>query len=214
MVGIIAPDTARYSMFSIALTQLRVPVNTRIQFALTSDRILGRNKLAKMAVDEGMEWLLFLDDDHTFPSDLLTRLLAREVDVVGSLYLQRAAPFLPIAYATKTDEGVYIPIDLHSHGSADFLAVAAVGTGGMLIRTEVFRELEYPWFEHGRASEDLIFCDMCWENEIGVHVDLGCRLGHLSPSALHASHSEENGWEIAWALADGFSASIELPHIE
>ena len=68
MVGVICNDTGRYNMFWIAKDALRSPVNTKIQTVLTGDRILGRNKLAKMAVEEGQEWLMFLDDDHVFPT--------------------------------------------------------------------------------------------------------------------------------------------------
>ena len=173
-VGVIANDTGRYSLFTFMLTMLQVPVNTKIQPALTSDRILGRNKLAKMAVEEGAEWLLFIDDDHAFRPDLLKNLLQHDVPIVGSLYLQRMLPFAPVAYShkesasslpngsTRSDNGndakpgdYYIPIDLTSLPDTGLVEVCAVGTGGMLVRTEVFRELEYPYFEHGRASEDL-----------------------------------------------------------
>lgn len=214
-VGVICQDTARYSMFHIALKNLRTPPNTGIEYALTSDRILGRNKLAEMAVEEGREWLLFLDDDHTFPDDLLMRLLKHNVNVVGSLYLQRMKPFLPVAYATKDEDGMYWPINLHAHKGDELVTGAAVGTGGMLIRTEVFRAIPKPWFEHGRVSEDLVFCDAVIEAGLGpIHIDLGCRMGHLSPSAMHAHYDEESGWEVAWALADGFSATVEMPVVE
>ena len=63
MIGVITNDTARYAMFYIAKDGLILPVNTAKQHSLTGDRILGRNKLAKLAIETGMEWLLFLDDD-------------------------------------------------------------------------------------------------------------------------------------------------------
>jgi hypothetical protein len=211
MVGVIANDTARYSMFSIATHGLHTPKNTAIQFALTGDRILGRNKLAQMAIDQGQEWLLFLDDDHTFPSDLLTRLLAHNLPIVGALYLQRQMPFLPIAYATKDDDEKYWPVDLNQHGENDLLTVRALGTGGMLIRTEILRALEVPWFEHGRASEDLIFCDHVYEAGLGpIYCDLGARMGHLSPAALWPTFTDGR-WAAGFALADGFSVTVDYP---
>lgn len=214
MVGVICNDTGRYNMFWIAKDALRSPVNTKIQTVLTGDRILGRNKLAKMAVEEGQEWLMFLDDDHVFPSDLLMRLLAHNVPVVGALYLQRQMPFLPIAYAEKDGDNVYWPVDLNAHGENDLIEVRGLGTGGMLIRTEVFRELEYPWFEHGRASEDLIFCDRVYEAGLGpIYCDLGARMGHLSPAALWPTFTDGR-WAAGFALADGFSVTVDYPDPE
>jgi len=211
MVGVIANDTARYSMFWIASHGLRTPPNTAFQPALTGDRILGRNKLAKMAVEQGQEWLMFLDDDHTFPEDLLLRLLAHDLPVVGALYLQRQMPFMPIAYATKDDEGIYWPVDLNAHGENELVTVRGLGTGGMLIRTEIFRELEYPWFEHGTASEDLIFCDRVYEAGLGpIYCDLGARMGHLSPAALWPTFVDGR-WAAGFALADGFSVTVDYP---
>lgn len=186
-------------------------MNTKIDWALTSDRIIGRNSLAQRAVDEGAEWLLFLDDDHVFPDDILIRLLAHDLPVVGALYLQRQVPFAPIAYSEKTDDARYIPIDLTDAPATGLLEVAALGTGGMLIRTEVFRAMEYPWFEHGRASEDLIFCDKVNELGLGpIHVDLGVRLGHMTPASIWPSQTDGEGWSVGFSVADNFSMKIPI----
>jgi hypothetical protein len=210
-IGVIANDTSRYSMFMICLTAMHKPVNTQPIWALTSDRILGRNTCVEQALDKGAEWLLFLDDDHVFGPGLLNRLLAHEKPIVGSLYLQRQKPFQPIAYTHKDEEDVYHNIKLTDYKSDELIEVAAVGTGGMLIRSEVLRTMEHPWFEHGRASEDLIFCDKVHELGLGpIYCDLGARMGHMSPAALWPSHSEENGWEVGFALSDGFSLTVPI----
>ena len=211
LVGVIANDTSRYSMFTVCLTSLRSPVNTVPEWALTSDRILGRNRVAKAAIEKGAEWLLFLDDDHVFGPNLLEKLLAHEKPIVGSLYLQRMMPFAPVAYTHKTEDERYIPINLHNHGEDDLVEVAAVGTGGMLIRSEILHAMEEPWFEHGRASEDLIFCDKVYELGLGpIYCDLGSRLGHMSPAAVWPAHSGDDGWEVGFALSDGFRLTVPI----
>lgn len=214
MVGIIANDSGRYTMFTVCLTKLHNPVNTTIQFALTSDRIVGRNTLTRMALEQGAEWLMFLDDDHVFPPELLTRLLAHDVAIVGALYMQRQVPFAPIAYSNKTEDERYIPVQLADHGPNDLIEVAALGTGGMLIRSEILRAMQEPWFEHGRASEDLIFCDRVYELGLGpVYCDLGARMGHLSPSALWPAY-EQGEWAVGFSLADGFSVTVPISKAE
>lgn len=146
MIGVICDQAGRYSMFAQCLTSLRAPVNTQIQYAIGSDRSVGRNTLVRQAFEIGAEWLLFLDDDHTFPPSILMRLLEHEQPVVGALYCQRQPPFVPIAYSAKEEQegplpARYTPLDLTEIPGEGLLPVRAVGTGGMLIRMEVFHEM-------------------------------------------------------------------------
>lgn len=189
-----------------------MPVNTHPEWAITSDRILGRNKIVSQALDQGAEWVLFLDDDHVFPSHLLMRLLSHEKPVVGSLYLQRMVPFAPVAYSEKTEDERYIPVDLNQHGPDDLIEVAALGTGGMLIRSEVLRAMDEPWFYHGKASEDLIFCERVTELGLGpVYCDLGARMGHMSPAALWPTFpSDEGRWMVGFSFTEGFSVTVPI----
>lgn len=212
MVGVIASDTARYSMFMVCLAHLEKPVNTMAGWGITSDRILGRNRVVEQALEKGAEWLLFIDDDHTFAPNLLTRLLAHDKPIVGSLYLQRQVPFGPIAYSAKSDDDVYLPLNLTDYTGDELVPVHAVGTGGMLIRSEVLHKMEPPWFEHGRASEDLIFCDKFHTLDMGpIYCDLGARLGHLSPAALWPSFDRERGvWQVGFQFTEGFSMTHEI----
>ncbi len=221
MIGVIANDNARYTLFSIALTEMAayVPKGTNLRWRLTSDRILGRNGLAQEAVEQEKDWLLFIDDDHVFPTNICSRLLSHDVGVVGSLYLQRQKPFIPIAYMAKTEDQRYIPLDLTLCEPDELVEVVAVGTGGMLIRTEVFHRMRevwpkpdpYPYFEHGVASEDLIFCDKAREMGFPVYVDTGIRLGHMMPSSVWPSWDKKTKqWGVGFALADQFSLDVPL----
>lgn len=209
MVGVIAQDAGRYSLFAVSLTVLRSPPNTALRWKLTSDRIIGRNSHVETALETGAEWLMFIDDDHTFGPDLLVRLLAHDLPVVGALYMQRQRPFAPIAYSAKEDDGTYRNLDLTAYGEDAVVEVAALGTGGMLIRAEVLRAMPFPWFEHGLASEDLIFCDKARKLGFPVHVDLAARMGHLSPSAVWPTW-HAGGWSVGFAVADEFALSVPI----
>lgn len=211
MVGLIGNDTSRYTMFWISWDNMSRPEGTGRAWAVTGDRIVGRNKCVEQTLDAGADWLMFVDDDHVFGNNILLRLLGHDVPVVGALYLQRHMPFMPVAYEHKDESGVYHNVNLHNHGDNDLIQVAAVGTGGMLIRSEVLKAMDKPIFEHGRASEDLIFCDKVYELGLGpVYCDLGARMGHIQPSALWPVHDGEN-WQAGFAMADGFSVTVEIP---
>jgi hypothetical protein len=206
-LGIIANDAARYTLFSVCLTQLKHPPNTRVDWALCTDMTRGRNMLVERSLEMGSEWMLFIDDDHVYPSDLLLRLLSHDKPIVGSLYLRRHRPFAPNAFSHLNEDLSYQPIDLTSLPNDGLLKVKAVGTSGLLIRSEVFREIPKPWFEYGQigewgASEDIIFCEKAGKAGIDVHVDLSAQLGHLAPCAVWPSWVDQE-WTVGFSVADG-----------
>lgn len=203
-VGVIADMAGRYTMFSQALIALQAPVNTAIDWEIGADRGRSRNNLVQRSLDRGSEWILFLDDDHTFPPTLLKGLLERDQPVVASLYLQRTDPFLPIAYTAKKD-GFYWPLDIGAQDPHGLVPVVGAGTGGMLIRSEVFHEIEPPWFVHTtEQSEDLYFSDRVVEAGIPMFVDLDARLGHLAVFNIFPVYDEQ------WAAGISVSPSMNV----
>jgi hypothetical protein len=208
-VGIIANDTGRYTLFSVCLTQLKHPPNTRIDWALSTDVAGARNTLVQRSLDAGSEWILFIDDDHVYPNDLLMRLLEHEEMMVCSLYLRRAQPFSPVAASHRNEEGLYDSIDLTTLPESGLLKIHASGAAGMLVKSEVFRAIAYPWFEYGRvkdkdwnAAEDIIFCEKVNEAGFSIYLDLEARLGHMTPAAIWPSWVDQE-WAVGFSVADG-----------
>lgn len=200
-------------MFYQCLNMLQKPVNTAVDFEVGSDRGRSRNKLVARSLERGSEWILFLDDDHTFPPNLLMVLLAREVPVVASLYLQRADPFFPIAFAEKDADGNYWPLDITACPEHGIVTVDGAGTGGMLIRSEIFHQLDPPWFVHTtQKSEDLYFCDLVREAGIQIYCDLDARLGHIAPFSIYPDY-EDGKWTAGVSVSPSMKVllPIEVP---
>lgn len=217
VVCVPANDSARYHFFTFSLTSLVAPVNTQIRSALGSDRIRGRNRLVTESLAQGAEWILFLDDDHAFGPNLLARLLSHDKPIVASLYLQRQFPFRPIAYTHREDDDkTYRPLFLHDYPvNTGLVEVRAAGTGGMLIRSEVFHELVKQdicepgvWFKDGEASEDLTFCEKAGEAGFPIYVDLQARLGHCTTSIIWPS--SDGTWSIGAQVSADFMANFEI----
>lgn len=214
IVGIAVNSAARYHAFTVCITSMKAPPNTSLQWVLGSDRIIGRNKLVRNAIRDGAEWLFFLDDDHAFEQDILMRLLAHDKDIVASLYLQRIKPFAPVAYESYDEEtNTYTALDLRKYGKNDLVPIQAAGTGGMLIKTEVFRALEDPWFHlvEGIGSEDLPFCQDAINAGFEIYCDLGTPLGHIDPIIIWPSYfDEQEEWGVGFNMADDFNLYIPL----
>ena len=211
MIGIVADYAARYSWFNQCLGDLEKPEGTIIEWRMGANRGVSRNALAQACLEKGCDWLFFVDDDHAFPPATLTRLLAHNQPVVSALILQRGSPFLPTAYASKV-EGQFQPLDLRSVGHNNLVAVRGCGTGALLVRRHVLKQLDDPWFVFSESyGEDLYFSDRLAEASIPILVDTGCRMGHIAPAAVFPFWDGAD-WKKKFMYSDGTSIHTDLDH--
>lgn len=212
MIGVISDHAARYTWFSESLADLLYEEDATIEWRVGANRGASRDSLARACLDQGCDWLFMIDDDQAFRQDVVTQLLSHGHPVVSALILQRADPFLPTAYATHVD-GKFSPLDLQSIRPG-LVKVAGVGTGALLVRAEVFKQLDdgRPWFLYTEEyGEDLYFSNRCEEAGIQMLVDTGCPVGHLIPAAVTPAWVGHE-WKLGIQLADGTFTSIRLPH--
>lgn len=219
-VGIIAQDNNRYTAFWTCWGQLMgmAPPNTSWDIGISADIPSARNTLVRRSLENGSEWILFLDDDQVFQPNLLRNLLSHEKDIVSALYLRRAGGHAPVAFSHRNDAGLYEAIDLTQLPGEGLLKVHATGAGGLLIRSEVFRAIsdEPDWFEHGRvhgtdwnAAEDIIFCEKANAAGFDVYLDLGSPIGHMTPSAVWPSFVDQE-WCLGFSVSDGTRLYIPI----
>ena len=209
-VGIIADSASRYTAFTESLTGMlgRMPVNTQVRFKIGSDKGVSRDWLVADSLERGSEWMFFIDDDHTFASTILLQLLSHDKPIVGSLYLQRENPFWPICYESRDDNGMYTPLDLTD--KTGLQPIVAAGAAGMLIRSEVFYEIEPPWFLHtDEQSEDLFFCAKAAEAGFPLFVDLDATLGHINPMTV-VPHLYDDGWVASLVVSQTMTVSLQI----
>lgn len=130
--------------------------DVRLTMERGCDVASNRNKLAQRAIDGNYSHLLFIDSDMSFPPDTLARLIKHDKDIVGVAINRRSLPLESnVKPLSKEDVDKPLPTELFE--------ATSVGTGIMLIKTDVFKNLEYPWFdfeylEGERYGEDVTFC--------------------------------------------------------
>lgn len=189
LVATCRPEVARFAAFDAYANKLILPAGSlRRQFASPSIAA-SRNAACQAALDEGAEHLMFLDDDHTFAPDLVTRLLARQREVVSALYLMRRFPFNPCAFSTWNEpEGDQPPtakVAMLIDGLSGCQRIVAAGCGGLLIRTSVLRTLTPPWFtlvyrQPDQIGEDFTFFRRLHDAKITAWLDLDTPMGHAA----------------------------------
>ena len=138
----------------------------------------ARNELVTAGLNCGADYICFLDADMTFPPDTLHKLYYASKDIVGVLYPGRIKPHPPnIFYYDDKKELVQAE---KADKTTELIEVDAVGTGVMLIRKKVFKELPQPWFFYKNDfSEDIMFCKEARKAGYRIHVQTSLDIGHI-----------------------------------
>ena len=143
----------------------------------------ARNIVSQYALREGFDWLIMLDDDAIFPSDLVRRLISHNKDVVAALAYQRLEPHGTVSYEFSAEAKG--PIALEGIEHTGLRKVDGTGMHAVCIKTSVFAKLKaagieswYGGFDN-KFGEDFAFCARMQEIGVQVYVDTDLITGHL-----------------------------------
>lgn len=154
----------------------------------------ARDKCVAKMINHQKEFdrFLFIDDDIQPPEDMLKDLMDYDKDIVGAVCpgLKRNpdgfAVAMPMAFRLKDE-------DLHLYNGSGFEEVDALGTGALMVKSKVFKEMGPPWFNHEfdykertlgqvdvikEAGEDVNFCLKAKELGFEIWADFDIVPGH------------------------------------
>lgn len=172
--------------FAVALCQMVSECRMRgVSISIFTSRSslveISRDKLVLNAIKYEMDYVFFVDSDMTFPSDCLMKLLERRCDIVccdasrkkdagGTVVKDKDLKYLDY----KTVKGL--------------VEAEWAGTGIMLLKTEIFKKMEKPWFlvEYDKATdtylgEDYYMCSKAKALGYKIWCDttLSLEIGHI-----------------------------------
>lgn len=168
-----------------------------------SEQFRARNSIVDSALKLGLDYLLFIDDDHIFnweetpehtPYLFLKKLLDAKKDIVGGLYYHRTGEYKPVLMK-EFEPGKYTFYDdIEITPMSGLKQVDVQGGGLMLIDMKVFRELNKPYFipeqqEEGKSyGTDIQLCRNAKEKgfEVWCHTDVV--VGHLKDRKEVVTH--------------------------
>lgn len=149
---------------------------------------IARERIAELAVEDGFDYLFFIDDDMIATPDLFEQLYKHQKDIVAALAFTRFAPHKPVIYLLE--EG-YDPLEKKDYYTSKaylnypkdtLVECDAVGFGAVLIKCDVFRGMSRPWFTPATGKgEDIQFCFDARKAGFKVYMDTATKLGHLGP---------------------------------
>ncbi len=184
MIGIPTMGMVDYR-FASCMVSLSVPSMTTVMWSPRAMIDTSRNLICEKTLENpNITHLCMIDDDMTFDSDALAKLLAHDVDICGVLAFKRRPDYQPCVYRKKED-GNHYPILPEV-----FQEVDVVGTGMILIKIEVLKKLKFPWFttfydEKGvHWSVDFVFCKNAKKAGFRIFVDPSTEIGHLGDAPV------------------------------
>jgi hypothetical protein len=142
-----------------------------------------RNAAVRTALENEMDYVMFIDDDVLLPFDAYNRLKSHDKDVVAGWTVIRGYPFNNMFFrfidGDKT-KGLEFYNDL-SLDATELCPVDAVGCSCVLIKCELLKKLSPPYFLTGSFNtEDIYFCMKAKEQaQAEIFVDPLVKTPHL-----------------------------------
>ena len=200
IIGVSSAEHARHASFYDELSYVDRPPDTVVSHAVGLYVNENRNQISTHALELGAEWVWYIDDDHCFHPDTLTRLLAHNVDIVSGLYCRRVAPFHPVIYMEEDADGDVVKYALQNQ-HVGMQQVVATGAGCLLVKANVLRTLGAPYWRISQrpdgtmVGEDIDFCVRARAAGFTVWCDMDTSIGHLTTVAVYPHRVND-----AWAL--------------
>lgn len=158
----------------------------------------ARNNAVEFALSMNCDYIFFSDDDMILHPKTLSTLISRDKDIIMAMSYIRGLPFKPMVFKwfegselqSKIADvkvkgkaiGLWEDCEEHINENGLIEDVAAVGCPATLVKTDLLRKMDYPWFYTGTANtEDVYFCMKAQQVDPGVTiaVDTTVPAGHL-----------------------------------
>ena len=207
--ALFAADLAQMMTFTTSVLPSDGGTLLGLNFTIGTYIHRARQEILFQAIEEDVDYLLWLDSDMRFPEDLFVRLLQHRTQVVGINYSMRRVPpeFVAIKHLST---GLEDPSQrlITAPDSTGLEEVDAVGFGAVLMRMDAINGLPSPreqqWFGHEYVpermdwiGEDVLFCKLLRESGVKLYVD-----HDLSKECLHVGQYEY-GVQDVWAYQAG-----------
>lgn len=171
----------------------------QIQYSIVQSSLIydSRNTLAKYAIQNNCDRILWIDSDMVFDSDLMKRLSAdmdEGRDFVAALFFKRKAPIHPVIYKDvgyyKNDDGTITPAakPYDDYPEDDIFKVQASGFGAVMVSVDLIKKVveKYglPFSPAMGFGEDLSFCNRVAELGVDMWCDSRIKVGHIGSGVI------------------------------
>ena len=165
-----------------------------LKIVIKREQFRARNSLVDLAIMNGCEYLLMLDDDMIVPPNLFERMAAHDKDVLGALYFQRGGAYHPVLMKRYLKTDGLVGVDFLHHFDPMIVKRGlykldgVIGGGCMLFKVDVFRKIPQPYFWiDGIVGTDVHICQQLQTAGVDLWVDTSIELGHVGEEKIVGS---------------------------
>ena len=140
----------------------------------------NREQIADQALQNGVTHLLFVDTDMVFQPSAIEKLIKADKDIIGVRTHLRQLP--PASTVAVVDENGENPMP---DSETELFECYGVGTGFMLIKSDVLKKMEKPRFmfdfskDGSVIGEDIWFCRKARQMGYKIWCDPMVKVGHI-----------------------------------
>ena len=194
LIAVPCMDTV-HTVFFTSMMNLHKPEGTEIAVSCSSLVYTARNLLAKKAIDEGFDRVLWLDSDMVFDADLLDRLsedMDKGLQYVCGLFFTRKNPIRPCIYKylgnRKNENGEDTTAADHftDYPREQVFPVEGSGFATVMMTTDLIRKCgPSPFFPVMGFGEDFTFCLRAREAGATLWCDSRIKVDHCGINLIN-----------------------------
>lgn len=154
------------ALFAQSLSCMKKVGECQVAFQIGSLVYTSRNELARYAMKNGFDYVLWLDSDMTFEPDILEKMLQlaseQDIKMLTGLYFRRRPPYTPVLFSKMKPKRTGWDFDDVLELPDSLFEVEACGFGCCLTATEVLLDVRmkhgYLFHPMQDGGEDISFC--------------------------------------------------------
>ena len=182
------------ALFAQSLSCLKKVGDCKVAFQMGSLVYTSRNELAKAAMKNDVDYVLWLDSDMVFDPDLMERMIKtmREQDVamLTGLYFRRTSPYTPVLFdeLKPTGKGWKFS-DFEKIPDHGLFEVGGCGFGCVCMDAEVLIAVQakhgYLFHPMNNGGEDISFCWRARDCGYKIMCDPELLCGHVGYAVIN-----------------------------
>lgn len=197
---------------------LNEPVRFEFEFCAIGEVFIpfAREFICNHALETNCDYVFMVDDDMMVDPQIFFKLQENDKDICTALAFTRNPTHLPVAY--QMVEG-WDPVSRKEFARSEHILnypknqlvrLDASGFGVVLIKTEVLKKMQKPWFmgSHG-TGEDLHFCLEARKYGFETWMDTRLKTGHLSNNIVVTEEYANNYRKLDQKEADRLYGNYE-----
>ena len=226
MIGVPLSGRPLINKFTFSFMNLHPPMNSNIKHCTIEGYPVdfARNWIVDQAISQKCQYVFFVDEDVTVPAHALRQLLFQmehhpEIGVIGGVVCHKARPNAPMLFRGN-GRGPYWDWKV-----GELFEITGIGMGCTLIRTEVFKDMEKPYFKTVDAiddfyeginfaeqwTEDLYFCEQITKKTAWkIYGDGSLLCDHWNPETGQKFGLEPNSLPLRQLHFNGHKRIVDL----